>query len=270
MSYEVTFADNTEVTLENMNDIAKDLGDTEFSEFSTNKFGVDTLNSITSDLVSSGILRTEENANMGCEPVIGGNNVIIRPGVIVFETGAKLRITEAETIAKTNSTYIYAKNDHITGLASIVVSETAPTNQMDAVQICRIDANGNLIDLRSSSVAKVPLTTDAENMSITRKLQFNVLANSTYSYDLGFNGWKYIIVRTGYSQQTNTWAYTDVLELNDNDSTALFPSRNDVRDNKHPSYYHMFYTTVTRRGSILEFQNDTNRADSCNVEIEVR
>ena len=84
MSYEVTFADNTEVTLENMDNIAKDLGDTEFSEFSTNKFGVNTLNLITSDLVSAGILRTEENANMGCEPIIDGTNVIIGTGAKII------------------------------------------------------------------------------------------------------------------------------------------------------------------------------------------
>lgn len=270
MSYEVTFADNTEVTFGNMNDIARDLGDTEFSEFSTNKFGVNTLNSITSDLVSAGILRTESNANMGCESIVDGTNVIIRPGVIVFDTGAKLRVTEAETFVKTNSTYIYAKNDHITGIASIVMSETAPTSQMDAVSICRIDASGNLIDLRSSAVAKVPLTTDAENVSITKRLQFTVPGNGTYSYDIGFNGWKYIIVRTGYSSTNDTWAYTDVIKLNDNEFAYSFPYNNDVRTNRNPSYYYYDYMTVTRRGSILEFQNSSGGSKTYNVEIEVR
>ena len=269
MSYEVTFADNTEVTLENMDNIVRDLGDTEFSEFSTNKFGVYALNSITSDLVSAGILRTEENANMGCEPIIDGTNVIIGTGVIVFDTGAKLRITEAETFVKTTSTYIYAKNDHITGIAIIVMSETAPTNQMDAVPICRIDASGNLIDLRSSAVAKVPLTTDAENVSITKRLQFTVPGNGTYSYDIGFNGWKYIIVRTGYNSQTGTWGYIDIDELNDNDSMTGFPKNNNVYTNT--THFNSWdFVVVTRRGSILDFQNNGTSSASYDVEIEVR
>lgn len=252
MSYEVTFADNTEVTLENMNDIAKDLGDTEFSEFSTNKFGVDTLNSITSDLVSSGILRTEENANMGCEPVIDGNNVIIRPGVIVFETGAKLRITEAETIAKTNSTYIYAKNDHITGLASIVVSETAPTNQMDAVLICRINASGNLIDLRSSSVARASLTAEPQNIGVKKYLTTSQL-NANNLVDFGFVGWKYLICKRGPS---DFW----VREVNDGDTVTGIPSKNDTSDIG-------FGSTAVRRGSALVF---TDIHPYMNAEIEVR
>lgn len=266
MSYEVTFADNTEVTLENMDNIVRDLGDAEFSEFSTNKFGVNTLNSITSDLVSAGILRTEENANMGCEPIIDGTNVIIRPGVIVFDTGAKLRITEAETFVKTNSTYIYAKNDHITGLASIVMSETAPTNEMDAVSICRIDTSGNLIDLRRAAVAKIQFTADLENVGVTKRLQFTIPSNSTYLYDFGFNGWKYIIFRFGDNS-----AYIKVIEMNDSDQidAGYFPKSNN--SGRHAEDIDPAYgICVTRIGESLEFRNIYNYDISIDVVIEVR
>ena len=260
MSYEVTFADNTEVTLENMNDIARDLGDTEFSGFSTNKFGVDTLNNITSDLISSGILRTEENANMGCEPVISGSNVIIAPGVIVFETGAKLRITEAETIAKTNSTYIYAKNDHITGLASIVVSETAPTNQMDAVLICRINANGTLIDMRSAAVAKISLT--ADRMNISRMITVTGVSVATrggyYEVNVGWDGWKYLICH----QNSKKFYYL----LEDGDTCSGFPAQKSA-DNVIQSM------SVSRDASMLRItNNDTSysAATPLDLEIELR
>ena len=252
MSYEVTFADNTEVTLENMNDIARDLGDTEFSGFSTNKFGVDTLNNITSDLISSGILRTEENANMGCEPVISGSNVIIAPGVIVFETGAKLRITEAEALVKTNSTYVYAYNNHLTGLASIVVSETAPTNQMDAVLICRINANGTLIDMRSAAVAKVSLTADAENVSKIINIVHDSITNSYFEIDTGWNGWMYMICRT-----TNPHMSPSYFRLEDGESFYGLPTSyntNDVR--------------VSRNGSIIRIES-TSYIGSGNIDLEV-
>ncbi len=246
MSYEVTFADNTEVTLENMNDIARDLGDTEFSGFSTNKFGVDTLNNITSDLISSGILRTEENANMGCEPVISGSNVIIAPGVIVFETGAKLRITEAEALVKTNSTYVYAYNNHLTGLASIVVSETTPTNQMDAVLICRINANGTLIDMRSAAVAKVSLTADCMNASKMINIVHPSIENDYFEIDTGWNGWKYMIFHQYYSNADNLFVY----RLEDGDSVISLPTRKT----KNQTYGNI---QASRNGSIIRITNTT-------------
>lgn len=265
MSYEVTFTDNAEVTLENMNDIAKDLGDTEFSEFSTNKFGVDTLNSITSDLVSAGILRTETNSNMGCTPIIDGTNVIIGTGVIVFDTGAKLRITEAETFVKANSTYIYAKNDHITGIASIVMSETAPTSQMDAVLLCKIDNNGNLVDLRSSAVSKLSPSADFENVGVTKHINIEIGPKSNVTVDVGFNGWKYVIFRSGESLQ-----YINIIELNDGENTGYFPQRNLGK----PSYFQYYVASgivVTRIGSILSFYNNYDTAQvEIDVEIEVR
>ncbi len=258
MANEVTFTDNMEVTLENMNDIVKDLGDTEFSGFSTSKFGVDELNAITADVVSSGILRTEENANMGCEQFIDGNNIVISPGVIVFATGAKLRITEAETVAKINSTYIYACNDHLTGIASIIVSETAPTNQMDAVQLCRIDTNGNLIDLRSAAVAKISFTAEPQNIGVIKHISS---VGGNFDFDIGFNGWKYIVY-----ELTNSRGYADMgcLELPDGSSTRCFPTRNT-------DGYYDGRVIVTRNGSVLHFEDTNNPPVAAfDIDIEVR
>ena len=144
-----TFEDNTVVTAEDLNNIAVDLGDATFSAFSNSKFGVDKLNEITADLVDKGVLTTGDK----CEPVVSNGKVYIKSGVIVFGSGAKIKITEPVEITAILGGYIYGYNDTLTGKASIVCNTETPTIG-DFVMLAQIDNSGNVIDKRTLCEAK--------------------------------------------------------------------------------------------------------------------
>ena len=57
---------NRQVSAADVNDLAKDLGNTSFNGFGTEKFGADELNGITKSLVGKGVLTSD---NM-CRPVV--------------------------------------------------------------------------------------------------------------------------------------------------------------------------------------------------------
>lgn len=152
------FEDNAVVTTEDLNNIAVDLGDTTFSAFSDAKFGVDKLNEITADIVGKGVL----NIGNKCVPVLDGGIVYIQSGVIVFESGAKIRITSPVEVTASAGDYIYAFNDVTTGKASIQTAAEYPTSG-DYVMLAQRTADGSVLDLRQMSVAKTTLSAAVEN-----------------------------------------------------------------------------------------------------------
>lgn len=164
-----TILDNQEVTAQTLNDIAVDLGNTSFNGFGENKFGADELNGITSSLVSSGILSSDNK----CQPYISGNKVYINTGVIAFANGAKKKITEPVELELIANTYIYALNDTAHNICKIIVSEAAPTDN-DFVNLCEIDADGTLIDKRMIAKAKVELPTEGNSYSFTETIPKSV------------------------------------------------------------------------------------------------
>ena len=150
-----TFEDNTVVTAEDLNGIAVDLGDTTFSAFSNKKFGVDKLNEITADLVSKGVLATDEK----CEPILSNGKLYIKRGTIVFNSGAKIKITEPIEVSANNGDYIYAYNDVLTGKASIIAGAEEPIAG-DYVILAQLDGAGAIVDKRVLSTAKAISTAD--------------------------------------------------------------------------------------------------------------
>ena len=209
-----TFEDNIEVTLEDINNIAVDLGYTDFSAFDTEKFGVDKLNQITADIVSSGVLRTGENGALGCNVIAADGKAYVQPGVIVFESGAKVRITESFGIDIISGTVIYAFNDSTTGKASIAASEVLPAG--DCVLLAEVNGESIVEDRRSGCVARVVLTADTPNVyrevSVTleniKKIDGS-LANNEITVDIGTNAYSYImLVEVKRVSGTSTNTYT--------------------------------------------------------------
>lgn len=142
-----------EVNAEMLNNIAVDLGKTDFSVFENEvPYAVTKLNDITSNLVTSGILLSGSM----CKPILNEKTLYIQPGIIVFNNGAKIRITQAVAVEPVNNTYIYALNEQTTNAAQIITSEDEPTTG-DYVPICYIDAEGVLTDKRIFSSAKVTI-----------------------------------------------------------------------------------------------------------------
>ena len=247
-----TFEDNTEVTLADLNRIAIDLGDTDFSAFSTEKFGVDKLNQITADLVSSGVLRTSGKIGMGCEVLTLGSKAYVDSGVIVFSSGAKMRITDPVEIALVSGTYIYALNDPTTGKASLEVSEAVPSG--DYVLLAEVDADGVIADRRNACVAKVSLTADTPNTykTVTVTLKNVTKDNRVFTFDMGTNAYRYICLLGGTLNSSDGEEY-DIIFRDENSRPFLSEDgvANDV--NAYIDYSSRSYR-LTRKGQYQEIQ----------------
>jgi hypothetical protein len=150
---------STAVTADDVNNLAVDLGATEFSQFqNAEPYAVQQLNNITKDLVSAGILLSLNR----CRLTKTGDKVTIDTGIIVFANGAKKRITESLQVDLVVNTYIYALNDTATNTCQIVVSETEPDSTSDYVMLAQVDADGDVLDKRIFSKYKA-----APNAAIT-------------------------------------------------------------------------------------------------------
>ena len=166
------FEGNAVVTTEDLNNIAIDLGDTTFSAFSNNKFGVDKLNEITADIVGKGVLNTGNK----CKVILNDGMAYIQTGIIVFESGAKIRITEPIAVSAATGEYIFAYNDVTTGKASIQTSAKYPSSG-DYVMLAQCAADGSVVDLRQMSAAKTTLPSDVKNNYEELEITFTATPN---------------------------------------------------------------------------------------------
>lgn len=135
-----------------INDIAKDLGNTSFNGFTTNKFGAGELNNITKSLVTKGVL-TSGNA---CVPIVVDGKLYIQLGTIVFDNGAKKVLATSEEVEYLNNSVVYALNNVSAGTCSLVVSNSFPETG-DYVKLATVDGSGNVTDIREIATSKMAL-----------------------------------------------------------------------------------------------------------------
>lgn len=202
-----TFEDNQAVTLADLNNVAVDLGATTFSAFSEEKFGVDKLNQITADLVTAGILRTEDAGELGleigCRPTYANGIVTIGHGTIVFASGAKAYIDAPVEVEAAAGSYIYALNDILTGRASLQAAESEPT-EGDLVMLASISAEGVLTDKRTVAKSKVLLTTDGMLRTFSAYFPGRYYEAPLIEYTIEIQGdFSYIIGWSFYNKSAN-------------------------------------------------------------------
>lgn len=150
----MTILDNQEVNADILNGIAKDLGCPEFSSFSDGvKFGVDKLNEITAALVTPGVLGTDGDS---CKVTIVGGKISVGTGTIVFESGAKMKITENQVLEMVPDvkTYVVAVNDTTNNRMLLYNSGVLP-DEDDYVLLAEVLETGEVIDDRAWATAKV-------------------------------------------------------------------------------------------------------------------
>lgn len=155
-----TFLYNEEVTAEDLNNIAIDLGKADFSFFENdNPTAVSELNKITGDLVSAGVLLTDNR----CRVNMVGDKITVDTGIIVFANGAKKRITETQTLMPLAdvTSYVYALNDVLNNRITLNVAEAYPT-EGDFVKLAtltkdlKVSIPENRALLKVDSVAQKP------------------------------------------------------------------------------------------------------------------
>lgn len=149
-----TFLANQEVTAQDLNNIAVDLGIAEYSYFPETppQSAVGALNQITSDLVSAGVLLSENR----CEVIYQDETIYVKTGVIVFNSGAKKHITDTTSITPIGDTNcIYAIHDTVNNKILLVCSDEFPITG-DFVKLAEV-TNGKVSDRRPFSAAKVSI-----------------------------------------------------------------------------------------------------------------
>ena len=187
----MAFLVNEPVTQDDLNNIAVDLGDAEFSAFNSNKFGVDALNAITADLVTSGVLRTLDM----CKPTLTNGNVNIAKGVIVFSDGAKLRITSPISITAVANAYVAVKYDSTNGTCSLVSVAEIPTETgIEYMKLAQVSSDSTTItDLRAMASGKT-LSAATENNIFCVNLNDEKIVTTNIPDDHGDNNWQKEII----------------------------------------------------------------------------
>ena len=150
-----SFLLNQEVTATMLNDVAIDLGAASFSKFQNGvETAVSELNGITQELTSRGVLRSGNQ----CEPSYSNGAVSVATGVVVFETGAKRKLTEniAIEIPSSDTHYVYFENDHNLNEIFLRASTDAPDTNSDTVMIATVQ-NSVCNDAREWSTPKVTM-----------------------------------------------------------------------------------------------------------------
>lgn len=203
--------DNDIITASDLNNIAADLGKTTFANYNdTQTYNIDSLNDITAAIVSKGILSRFDK----CACSLIGTALTIKTGIIVFESGAKIRITSNKIINipdSTNKYYVYAHRDATTGTATIQV-QTALPESGDIVELCEIDG-GILTDKRTFATSKVAIpATETWNRTQTYSLSdfsvsipWNTTVRGTIEIDVQGDDFGYLIV-----QNTNYFGMYDI------------------------------------------------------------
>ena len=192
------------VTSEDLQNIAVDLGSPEFT-FGETKFGADALNGITAAMVNAGVLNTLNKCNV----TVSGGTAYVDTGIIVFSSGAKMKITEPVGISLlSGSSYLYAKHD--VSLNKIYITNSAEAPSGDYVMLAEI-SDGAVTLRRTFATGKA--TFAGGNMTKTVELSGSVTTeknNGTAlllaeSIDLEGVEYNYIIIeRSGDFSEVST------------------------------------------------------------------
>lgn len=238
-----TFLDNQTVTAEDLNSIAIDLGVADYSHFPETppQSAVSALNQITSDIVGKGVLLALNNCNV----TVSQGVATVNTGIIVFETGAKKRITTAQSLNLISGVdnYIYALNDIANNTIKLVTSSALPTTG-DLVSIAKVSASGNVTPMRDWSKANVDLPTKQKyyknGITIPVSNTYTAKINLPIDIDVGFSNFSSAFIvskRGGISEELETMIW----DFKEGEAVELKSGQ-------------IVVGTVTRDNSILHFK----------------
>lgn len=264
MAYKCLFMDNDIYTAQDVNDAISNIASGGICGYPFGNGAMSDLNTAIAELVNGGT----QYKGTDCLLVNDSGTYKISEGACIMNDGTQI-IFDEDGYEITHETgeyeYVYLERDVLHNRINVVVSQES--GGQDTIPIAEIKADGTVLDRRRFAKAKVSLAAEPENISIIKKLQFTFTEAGTLSYDIGFNGWKYIIIRTYYMGSEST---KSVIELNNNEGTYVFPLNNEPNYNHNHYYNYDDDVYVVRRGSILEFQKRDNATTTYDVEIEVR
>lgn len=154
MAISYSFVDDETYGTEDINDITRDLTGAGIAPFPNHDtYSVSDLNALTEVLVGSGTTLG------GCKCTYSAERSVITvtEGIVFFENGTKLRIDEKGfevKVSEEEAGYVYAVYDTALQTGAIKLAAEFPVTG-DFVTLCRIDADGNVYDLRTFARSKV-------------------------------------------------------------------------------------------------------------------
>ncbi len=191
MGFSVDFTDNKSISAQELNSVIAELGDGTVevsSEFVDDKlYYTDKLNCIRSEIVTGGVAS-------GCEAALCETGIIIGEGLCFFDNGMRMKIDSegislGVTSGEENFVYLYASP--MLNIATAVVTTEEKTGS-EYVPICKIKADGALVDARMWCRAKIPMLNSrfaqTENFTIFKPTEDKSLLasfpliNKAYSY----------------------------------------------------------------------------------------
>ncbi|MBQ7975412.1 MAG: hypothetical protein IJ300_06970 [Clostridia bacterium] len=231
---DATFLDNQEVTAQDLNDIAIDLGYADYSHFpeETPPSAVAALNQITADLVTPGVLL----AGNRCAVTYADGIIYVDTGIIVFASGAKKRIESIQQLqALEGTSCVYALNDTINNTISLVCASEFPT-EGDFVKLASV-TSGEITDSRIYSTAKVDLPT--ENYCKTFDEEYGVTWKSADQ------GKGYVLAKT-LTAESDKFTHA-MFKIKDSSYSQTYYG--DVRGEGYLSSYRAGYFKVVKEGN---------------------
>lgn len=200
---------NQSVTIDDLNNIAIDLGATSFNGFGESKFGAAELNNITKDLVGKGYLLKGNK----CKVSANGDNLVILDGIVVFENGAKKEIAENLTVVCVKGKKYYFLNDTASGTCRLYRGDNYPSSG-DFVPLCEVQSDGTIVDKRVLSVAKVNLSAVQNNQTKDMEVTLDIVNGKVPSgtIPLDFTGYNGILAR--YIWRSSKWDTFESKERN--------------------------------------------------------
>lgn len=165
-----------EVTPEDLNNIAIDLGIPDYSRFPEEppQSAVAALNGITQDLTTKGVLQIGSK----CEVSIADGVVTVADGVIVFDSGAKKRLETAVTLNFIEGAvnYVYAFNNVSGNQIQLICGHDAPVDGTDYVMLAEVSESQKVSDRRYWSISKV-----GNGVNIAKEISASIILRSNNS-----------------------------------------------------------------------------------------
>lgn len=261
MAYRCLFMDNGIYTAQDVNDALSNLVSEGVSGYPFGNDAVTGLNEAIEGIADSGT----QYKGTSCLLVKSGEEYRISEGAAILKDGSQIIFDSEGYVVEHQSgiyEYVYLERDVLHNTVNVVVS--SERGGVNTVPIAEIKTDGTVLDRRQFAKAKVSLLAEPKNIGVIKRIQIEVSGNSSYLYDVGFNGWKYIIFRYG---ESIVGANVVAIELNDNEFTAIFPQNNSSSSSGH---IYEGSVHVYRRGPVLEFQNtNSNQWSSTGYDVEV-
>lgn len=190
MGYKCTFMDNEVYSAQDVNDALSHIISGGVSNFAYTGNATADINASIAQILQGGV----EARGDACKMVKTNGIYKISQGTCFMNDGSQITFDSNGyelSLMPDARQYIYLKRNLLGNTIDIEVSDEGW--DPDCIPIAEVDGEGNVYDKRVYAKANIPLNAEPKNIGATGRVQKVLWRNESYSHDIGFDGWKYII-----------------------------------------------------------------------------